>query len=208
MFAAFLLFFVLCSCGMQLRDEEFILSPLASCRPCDPCFENTYFAQDGSVGPGPIGVEQKHTILGLDNYATASGCSGAGLFQFYGLASGNGKVDVPWTAAKYDAPSSKEELMQLVVDALNTTETACYSLIVSGTDPKIRAEYRSGNQFGINIFERFPDCGDVALTDGWSFGVSGDGFSAYDCTEAGDDAEEPYNTGNCSFLSAVSHGSL
>ncbi len=98
--------------------------------------------------------------------------------------------------------------MQAIVDALNTTGTACYTLVTNGIFPKIRAEYTAGETFGINIFERFFDCGEVAATDGWSFGVSADTATDYSCTEAGDDPEAPYDLGTCSAPSNVLHGSM
>ena len=197
------------ACGIQLREDEFFLAPVANCRPCDPCFENNYFAEDTSIGPGPIGVEQKHTVAGFINYADASGCSGSDLFQFHGLASGNGLVDIPWNAAIYSAPSTSAQLMQLIVDALNTTETACYSLVTSGLNPKIHAEFRSGASFDVNVFERFLGCGEVAGTDGWSFGVSADTTSTYNCSMAGSDVNSPYDSGTCAPPpTPLDHGTL
>jgi|GEM_PF-5243801 len=205
------LLFVLSSCGMQARDDELSLLPVVECRPCDPCFEKDYFAQDNSVDPGPLGTgtaTEKNTVAGLDTYALDAGCTSFRAFQFHGVASGSGLQDITWTAAGYNAPSSKQELMGLIVDALNTTGTACYSLVDISGEPKIRAEFRSGDAFGINIMERFLDCGEVSGTDGWSYGLSADNTAAYNCTGAGDDVANPYDGGNCEPTSSVISGSL
>jgi hypothetical protein len=99
--------------------------------------------------------------------------------------------------------------MQLIVDALNTTGTACYSLVTSGSFPKIRAEYRSGESFGVNVFERFLGCGEVAGTDGWSFGVLADTLSPYNCFTAGGDTADPYDAGSCASPPIpLNHGAL